>query len=108
MNIQFFKNNGVLQLNSSAFPVVQNIPGIQHQVKMQDRQELTPYITEATTLENHQPDHLHKIGQRVDPRDQLGPVRHTVDGSVKTSKEDKHYHQKEGDQHRLLLVIGVS
>lgn len=86
----------------TAFLITFYRPQIEDQCKDQQGSQLRQQFGKSAATEIDGTHYLYKIAQRIDARNPLRPLRHTVDRGEKTTHQNKDKHEEPHDKHGLL------
>lgn len=89
-----------------AFFIADDGPGIEYDAEDKDDTKVLGDIRESTTFYDNHTHYFDEIANRIKPCYNLRPIRHTIDGSIKSAHHNKNHHEEKGYQHCLLLRLG--
>lgn len=95
-------------LESGFFPVIQYSKRIQYECKAANDGELLTQVSCAASFQYHHAHHGNKIAHGIETCYQLCPVGHAVDRGEQSAHKYENHHEKEHDEHGLLLRFAKS
>ena len=92
---------------SGSFSIIEDGPYIEHHRKYGHDAEVATDIGNATAFEDEHPHDINEIRNRIETGNDLCPVGHTIDGCVEAAEQNENHHEEKGDEHGLLLCVGI-
>jgi hypothetical protein len=71
--------------------VIDDRPTIEDNSEARYNQQVIPDVIETATFEYYHTHHLYKISDRIKLGEDLCPIRHTIDRSIKPSQQNKNH-----------------
>lgn len=94
-------------LSGICLPITPHGHSGKHRHETQHLAKLWPQVGQPAPLQVNHTHDLNEIGQRIESRYPLRPVRHAAHGGEQATHQDEHHQEEKHDEHGLLHRGGI-